>query len=124
MLGENLKTLRLSKNLTQQKVADSLGIRRDNYTHYELNKRQPNYDMLVKIADFFNVSADYLLARTEQPKETNPKLGSLEWLRQGLIKSGYTNLSDKDVEIILGNISALAESLNKRAKDNTNKKTD
>lgn len=66
MLGENLKSLRIKKGLTQQQVADLLKINRVTYTQYELDKREPDNTTLIALADFFNVTVDYLLGREEK----------------------------------------------------------
>lgn len=66
MLGENLKSLRIKKGLTQQQLADLLKINRVTYTQYELDKREPDNTTLIALADFFNVSTDYLLGREEK----------------------------------------------------------
>lgn len=63
MLGVRLKYLRKSNNKTQQDIADILGITRPAYTAYEQGKRNPDYEILEKIADYYNVSLDYLLGR-------------------------------------------------------------
>lgn len=65
MLGNRLKDLRSELNLTQDDIAKKLKIPRGTYAHYELNKRQPDNDTLNRLADFFNVSIDYLFGRTE-----------------------------------------------------------
>ena len=59
--GERIKDLRLDKRLTQQKVADYLGINRPNYSKYEAGKLEFNHDMLIKLAKLFNVRTDYIL---------------------------------------------------------------
>lgn len=66
MLGENLKTLRTNKKMTQQDVADMLNIPRGTYAHYEINKREPDNATLILLADFFEVTVDYLLGREEK----------------------------------------------------------
>ncbi len=58
-----LKELRLDKNLSQSEVSRALGLTRNAFTNYELGIREPSLDTLVKICDFFNVPADYLLGR-------------------------------------------------------------
>lgn len=62
-IGENLKLLRTGTNLTQQQVADALGISRVNYTRYENNTVNPDFDTLVALADFFDVTLDFLFNR-------------------------------------------------------------
>lgn len=64
-LGNRLKALRGER--TQQQLADYLGITRPAYTAYERGTRQPDYETLQKLADFFDVSIDYLLGRTDKP---------------------------------------------------------
>ena len=56
-----IKNLRVEKGLTQQKVADYLNIDRSNYSKYERDKLEPNVEMIVSLAKFYDVSADYLL---------------------------------------------------------------
>lgn len=58
---KNLKLLRKSLNLTQDKVAESIGIPKPTYAHYEVQRHEPDLKTLIKIADFFNCSIDYLL---------------------------------------------------------------
>ena len=60
-VGERVKQLRQEKSLSQQSVADVLGIDRSNYSKYELGKLEINNEMLIKLAKFFGVSTDYLL---------------------------------------------------------------
>ncbi|WP_026189013.1 LexA family protein [Orenia marismortui] len=63
--GKVLKKLRMEMNLTQKELADKLGITRGAIGHYEQGKRSPDNEMLAKLADFFDVSVDYLLGRTD-----------------------------------------------------------
>ena len=65
MLGQRLKELRLSRQKTQQDIADVLNISRSAYALYESGKRQLNYDSLCALADYFSVSLDYLFERTQ-----------------------------------------------------------
>ena len=58
-----MKELRKDMGLTQQQVADKLNISRVNYTRYETDAVCPDFDTLVDIADFFNVSLDFLFNR-------------------------------------------------------------
>lgn len=61
MLGDRLKKLRNDHNWTQEDVARKLELSRGTYAHYEINKRQPDYDTLKKLSEIFNVSIDYLI---------------------------------------------------------------
>ncbi|MEA5008226.1 helix-turn-helix domain-containing protein [Clostridium tyrobutyricum] len=64
MFGDRLKKLRQSKHLKQNDLAKNLGIGRTTLSNYELNNRQPDFDTLEKIANYFNVSIDYLVGRS------------------------------------------------------------
>ncbi len=68
MLGKRLKELRSSRKLTQTEIAEKLGITRGTYAHYEIDKRQPDYETLKKIAKYYDVNTDYLLGLTDIPK--------------------------------------------------------
>jgi len=63
----NLKKLRTSRDLLQKDVANYLGITTSAYGFYEQGKRQPDPETISKLANFFNVTTDYLLGRTEIP---------------------------------------------------------
>lgn len=62
-IGKKLKELRKSENLTQQELAERLGIGRVNYTRYETDAVRPDYETLLIIADFYNISLDELFDR-------------------------------------------------------------
>lgn len=59
--GIKLKSLRNSQKLTQQQLADRLGVAKSVVSYYESGDRYPSYDILVKIARIFHVTTDYLL---------------------------------------------------------------
>lgn len=66
MNTENLKAIRGTKGVTQKEAADALGISPNTYKNYEQGMREPNNEMLCKLADYFQVSTDYLLGRAPQ----------------------------------------------------------
>lgn len=66
--GEHLKELRISFNYTQKQVASNIGITERNYQRYEANDQRPSFDILISLADFYNVSIDYLVGRTKNPE--------------------------------------------------------
>ena len=67
MFAENLKALRKSKGLTQVQFAEIFNISSGTIAMWETNKRVPDTSMLIKIAEFFNVTVDYLLGKSEVP---------------------------------------------------------
>ena len=62
-LGKKLKQLRNSEGLTQQQLAEKLQISRVNYTRYETDAVRPDYETLIKLADFYDISLDDLFDR-------------------------------------------------------------
>lgn len=73
-LGERLKRVREEKGLAQNFVAKKLGIANTTLSGYENNDRKPDPDMLKKLADFLNVSTDYLLGRTTEKDGYSPSV--------------------------------------------------
>lgn len=64
--GEKLRELRLEKGLSMRKVAEAIQIAERTYNGYELDTRQPTLETLKDICDYYDVSADYLLGRTDE----------------------------------------------------------
>ena len=60
-----LKELRKSKNISQLRLALDLNMNQNTISRYENMERQADYETLIKFADYFNVSVDYLLGREE-----------------------------------------------------------
>ena len=63
-----LKDLRTAHGISQIKLAMDLNVNQNSISRYESGLREPDYNTLIKIADYFAVSIDYLLYRTENPK--------------------------------------------------------
>lgn len=59
--GEKLKQLRKSMKMTQQQLAERLGVAKSVVSYYESGDRYPSYDVMIKIAKTFHVTIDYLL---------------------------------------------------------------
>ena len=89
-LGEILKTLRGKR--TQEEISKILGLSRARYSHYENNRVEPDSGILKKMADYHNVSIDYLLGRTE---DKNPP-----HLQAGISDDDYNNLDAYQKEVI------------------------
>ena len=85
MLGTNLRHLRCHCGITQKQIADLLDIDRSTYSYYETGRTKPDVDMIVKLANIYNVSCDDLLGRS-----VDMKFESVEWLSAE--KPGYTIL--------------------------------
>jgi len=63
-----LKYLRKEKGISQLKLAMDLSMNQNSISRYENGTREADYDTLIKLADYFDVSIDYLLERTDNPK--------------------------------------------------------
>lgn len=84
--GERIKAERERLDFTQEAFADLVDLSKQQLSNYELNKRQPDYDTLVKIAQSLNVSTDYILGNTESKNTENTEI------------SRKLGLSDKSIE--------------------------
>ena len=65
IFSKRLKELRQGKGLTLKEVSAALGLSLMAYAHYEHGDRQPSIDTIRKICDFFEISADYLIGRSD-----------------------------------------------------------
>jgi len=63
---ERLRSLRLAKKITQRELAKHLDITDTAYGFYEQGKNYPNMDILIKLADYFGVTLDYLVGRNQK----------------------------------------------------------
>lgn len=63
-----LKELRISKQLTQQKLADLIGVSKSSINMYERGTREPGLELLESLADFFNVDLDYIMGKVDIPR--------------------------------------------------------
>lgn len=64
----NLKKIRKEKGISQLKLAMDLNMSQNTISRYETGDREPGINELIKIADYFNISVDYLLERTQNPQ--------------------------------------------------------
>lgn len=65
--GNRIKALRERRGIKQGQFADDIGITRQSMSNYESGKHSPDIDVIIKIADYFECSADYLLGLSEHP---------------------------------------------------------
>lgn len=108
MFGERLHNLRSEKGLSMKKAGSIVGVSDAAWNKYEKNRAEPSYGTLMKIADFFEVSIDYLLGRTNIKEEnvsnanTN-KQAFLKKLDKGILIDpseliNFTNSLEKTIE--------------------------
>lgn len=119
MFGEKLKQLRLENNITQKELADFLGVTPKAVSFYELNQREPSMDVVVKIAQKFNVPTDYLLDNHHKTNVENKKIPKdlRKILEDEAVTLNGRLLSDDEKEQMLRIVEALywdAKAKNKR----------
>ena len=66
-ISDSFRRFRKEYGLTQQNVADALNIQKSAYQRYEKGRVVPAATVIINLADFFNVSTDYLLGRSDNP---------------------------------------------------------
>ncbi len=90
--AQRLKTLRKERGITQQQLADGVGISKGGLSYYENAGRTPDISILERFADYFGVTTDYLLGRTNSQTQ-KAKLKAV---------CNHTGLSDKAVNLLSG----------------------
>ncbi|WP_144498705.1 helix-turn-helix domain-containing protein [Bacillus pumilus] len=120
MFKDRLIQLRKNKKLTQEQMAEKIGIHRGTYANYERGHRQPDYDTLLKIADFFDVTTDYLLRGEEYYKELASEINKRPDTRYAAI-DGH-DFEDEEKDEILVNALKQIDGLEKIIKEHLEKK--
>lgn len=92
-LGKRLRNLRIEKHLRQDQVARLVSVEKSSISMYETGMRQPSYTTLVRLADVFNVSTDYLLGRTIN---STIDLSGLTAAEVAIIIQLVTSMTDKN----------------------------
>lgn len=103
-----LKDLRESRGVTQDDLAKHLKVSRSTIAGYETRHRQPDYDKLIKISEFFHVSVDYLLT-AETAEEITPVLPTpeMEKMLDRKVLNTYKRLGFKSKQDVLAYIELL-----------------
>jgi transcriptional regulator with XRE-family HTH domain len=109
MIALRIKTMRMSREMTQSELAEALGVSVSAVGMWESGKREPNFDMLEAMADVFNVPMSAFLDSSEMVEMTGklPKSDCerLEVLHRNprlcMLFDRARNMSDKDIEMIL-----------------------
>ena len=67
-ISERIKILRAEKNITQKHLAEIVGVSEVSLQRFEYGAARPSLDTLIALADYFDVSLDYLVGRSDEPK--------------------------------------------------------
>jgi transcriptional regulator with XRE-family HTH domain len=112
-IGNKIKTLRLSKPLTQNELADILGVSKSTMSNYERNISTPAPDILLKLATYFKVTIDYLFNEKQDNSMNLLKEGSAYHSDKFVTKDEwntliyYRRLSDEQKDYIKGHMIQL-----------------
>jgi len=106
MFADNLKKLRKSKGLTQVQFAEEFNISSGTIAMWETNKRVPDTSMLIKIAEYFGVTVDYLLGKSSTP--TIRSSDKLEDVYLSLAKNAQDEgIDPEDIKLAIETIKAM-----------------
>ena len=107
--GKTLKTLRNSRNISATKLSEDLNIHRGSLSNWETGRRTPDSEMLLKIANYFNVSVDYLLGNDTDDTDLFNLKGDVRFLKKvkdnemvkipvlGAIRAGLPLYADENI---------------------------
>lgn len=118
MFKDRLKKLRKLHELTQEEVAKRLSISRPSYSRYETGEREPDFEMVKQIADFFETSADYLLGLADDPTMPSKILNipdELEGVLFAFHRGEFEDLTQDEVDAL----AVIAKTLKAQRKDGT-----
>lgn len=93
---DNLKLLREKKNITQLKLSMDIDVSQELISQYELGKSLPTINNLLKLADYFNCSTDYLLGRTATDLPVNALIMNKQNIEYANIINKYDSLIEED----------------------------
>lgn len=68
IFSDRIKQLKIQKHLLQKDIANEIGVSLRAYQYYETDQREPTMSVLIALADYFDVSLDYLVGRTDNPE--------------------------------------------------------
>lgn len=108
MLQDILKELRQKNNVTAKTVAEAVGILPDTYRSYETGRREPSLNTLVLIADYFQVTTDYLLGRAPQTDAMQMLMSQTDVSPETLVRQ-FDALPDEWQTIVMTIINAMKE---------------
>ena len=102
MIGTRIKQLRLEKDITQKDLADFLGVTPKAISFYELGQRMPSNDVILKLAQKFGVTTDYLLGNDVDPNKLSNYIGPVVENKKipiiGSVKCGINGLAFQYLE--------------------------
>lgn len=109
-IGERIRLQRTQNHKTQRDICDAIHIEQVTLSQYETNKRTPKLEILIALADLFDVSVDYLLGRIDTPKHSftssSPNFAPFSEKTKVMIRS-FEELDVDNQDIMIGEIKKL-----------------
>ncbi|MED4904080.1 helix-turn-helix domain-containing protein [Parageobacillus thermoglucosidasius] len=132
--GKRLRFLRKKRNMTQKDLADRFNLGESTIGMYERDEREPSFEFVRQLADFFNVTTDYLLGRTDNPSppesDIPEELNTLAKINQlikeyGIEQMGFfdiekwKSLSEEEIEEIIKHFEWVVHKAKEKNKDSS-----
>ena len=92
--SERLKEIRLSKGLSQKRLAEAIGMTEIGYRRYELGMREPAFQYLIALAEFYDVNLDYLVGRSDKSEPPERRIHIMQMIpvsSSDISSVGYEN---------------------------------
>lgn len=121
-LGDRLKELRKKRKYSQEDLAKIIGINRGTYGQYEIGRRNPDYETLKKLAEFYGVTTDYLLGLEKKEKEDS--IDIKEALKNKRATWGGQELTPEQREILTEFFAIIRDRVKEGRKVSEEKKDD
>lgn len=106
---ENLKKLRFESGISQKQLADFIGVSQQSVNKYENHNIEPDIEVMIKIADYFNTSVDYLIGHTDVRRKIEIMQTHELNAEESSIIEGYRTLSDIQKQCIATVIKSYTE---------------
>jgi transcriptional regulator with XRE-family HTH domain len=116
IMVKNLKALRNKKGISQQQLADSIGVSQQSINKYENHNIEPDIKTLINMADYFSTSVDYLIGRADTKRKTEITRKYELGMDESVIVDGYRFLSDNEKH----SIRLVIDNYNKKNKTASN----
>ena len=113
LLKNRLELLRNEKKITQKYLSCQIYVSQESISAYEIGKHLPTIDVLIKLADYFGVSTDYLLGRDDLKTRVSDK--DLDPFEKSLLNS-FRKLNELDRELVVKLLSETVDFFERRKK--------
>ena len=114
MFNDKIRYLRKHQELTQAEVADGIDILQSTYSNYEQGTREPDFETLKKLANFFDVSIDYLLENDRSLSDTSEVVDFNNFILNGRYTIQSRFPSNDDRQMINNVINSIFDNIYKK----------